>query len=389
MKSRILKNSFVVLLALTYLLAIPLLAARLFGTEENVTASVASTAHAAEPEPLLYNDPGKDAGPASPPDGGDSGGGTDAPALPDDPKQSADPSAEESPPEAGGTAAPDTAGPSSAPQGGTPETQRPVQTGMPGEEQAPSTAPGETGAAETAPSSGPPSGSGDAAQADTPPPLTEYPPDPEGGAVTQDTPPAQRRGTFSTVTKDYFDTALFIGDSRTVGLREYGDLDNADYFADVGMSVFSAFSTKVSIPGVGGTGLENLLGTIVYEKIYIMLGINELGYDYDTVVTKYAEVVGKIRDLAPDAIIFVCANLHVSEGRSSKDSIFNNPNIDKLNGDISRLADGETIFYLDINPVFDDGCGNLSSECTGDGTHLYAKYYKPWSDWLLTMGIKV
>ena len=389
MKSRILKNSFVVLLALTYLLAIPLLAARLFGTEENVTASVGSTAHAIEPEALMYRDPDTDESAAVSPGSTESGSGTAAPALPRDTKQRAAPPSQESPPAAVGTAAPATGGFASSTNEDPRAAQSPAGTDMPGEAQAPpSDAPGETPPAETAPAEDPQPGPDDAAHGDTPPPQAEYPAGHEG-AGAQDTPSTAGRRTFTTVTKEYFDTALFIGDSRTVGLREYGDLDNADYFADVGMSVFSAFSTKVSIPGVGGTGLENLLGTIVYEKIYIMLGINELGYDYDTVVTKYAEVVGKIRDLAPDAIIFVCANLHVSEGRSSKDSIFNNPNIDKLNGDISRLADGETIFDLDINPVFDDGCGNLSSECTGDGTHLYAKYYKPWSDWLLTMGIKV
>ncbi len=37
---------------------------------------------------------------------------------------------------------------------------------------------------------------------------------------------------------------LFIGDSRTVGLSEYGDLGNADVFADSGMSVFNLLDRK-------------------------------------------------------------------------------------------------------------------------------------------------
>jgi len=35
----------------------------------------------------------------------------------------------------------------------------------------------------------------------------------------------------------YFDDALFIGDSRTVGLAEYGNLGQAEVLADSGMSV--------------------------------------------------------------------------------------------------------------------------------------------------------
>ena len=35
------------------------------------------------------------------------------------------------------------------------------------------------------------------------------------------------------------DDALFIGDSRTVGLMEYAGIDDADYFCTVGMSVYN------------------------------------------------------------------------------------------------------------------------------------------------------
>ncbi len=39
--------------------------------------------------------------------------------------------------------------------------------------------------------------------------------------------------------KEDFSGVLFIGDSRTVGLSEYGDLGQAEVFADSGMSVFT------------------------------------------------------------------------------------------------------------------------------------------------------
>ena len=34
----------------------------------------------------------------------------------------------------------------------------------------------------------------------------------------------------------YFDDALFIGDSRMVGIRDYGTLNNASYLCSVGLS---------------------------------------------------------------------------------------------------------------------------------------------------------
>ena len=50
---------------------------------------------------------------------------------------------------------------------------------------------------------------------------------------------------FITSDSSYFDDALFIGDSRTVGLCEYGTLKNADYFASTGMSVYKLWNEKI------------------------------------------------------------------------------------------------------------------------------------------------
>ena len=42
-----------------------------------------------------------------------------------------------------------------------------------------------------------------------------------------------------------FDDVLFIGDSRTDGLSEYGHLGNADVFADSGLSAYTAMTKKL------------------------------------------------------------------------------------------------------------------------------------------------
>ena len=72
-----------------------------------------------------------------------------------------------------------------------------------------------------------------------------------------------------------------------------------------------------------------------------MLGINELGYTTHSVTNTPRS--SKDPGPRPDAIIFVCANFHVSEGRSEGQH-FQQPEYRQLNGYISRLADGETIF---------------------------------------------
>ena len=194
---------------------------------------------------------------------------------------------------------------------------------------------------------------------------------------------------FVTVDYDYFDDALFIGDSRTEGLMEYGNLGNAAFFADSGMSVFSLQTKKISVPEAGKVSLEEMLLQKQYGKIYLMLGINELGYKFEGLQKKYQETIEYIRGYQGDAVIFLCANLHVTEEQSDKDPIYNNTNVNRVNEMIAGLADGITYFYIDVNELFDDENGNLSTEYSSDSFHVFGKDYTTWADWLCTKAIVV
>lgn len=192
---------------------------------------------------------------------------------------------------------------------------------------------------------------------------------------------------FTTVDASYFDDALFIGDSRTVGIAEYGNLKNATYFADVGLNVYVAQTKAVAVKNVGTVTLPQLLSQKTFGKVYIMLGINELGNDLDDITAKFSALIDTVRAAQPNAIVYVEANLHVGPSRSSTDATFNNPRINRLNEKLAALADGKDIFYIDINEVFDDENGNLRADASGDSTHVYAKYDLDWCDWLCTKAI--
>ncbi len=180
------------------------------------------------------------------------------------------------------------------------------------------------------------------------------------------------------------ESALFIGDSRTVGLMEYSGLTEADFFCNSGMSVFNVRKERVSVPNIGKVTLDELLSNKKYSKIYLMLGINELGYKFESITANYGKLLDFIKSTQPDVKIFVQANLHVSADRSDSDSHINNAAINRLNLKLSEFADNSTIFYIDANPLFDDSLGNLSSDKTSDSAHLYAKHYSEWGEWIRT-----
>ena len=184
---------------------------------------------------------------------------------------------------------------------------------------------------------------------------------------------------------DSFDDVLFIGDSRTDGLSEYGHLGNADVFADSGLSSYTAMtkSLQISDEDEKEYTLEELLSERQYKLILVMLGINELGYDRQAAIRKYGELVNRIQELQPNAYLVLEANLHITEAKSEGDDIFNNENINEINDAIHQIAEEKNLGWLDINELFDDENGNLNADLSADGAHVLGKYYADWSDWIL------
>ncbi|HBB71018.1 MAG TPA: lipase [Ruminococcus sp.] len=193
--------------------------------------------------------------------------------------------------------------------------------------------------------------------------------------------PAEFTG-FINVDPSYFDDALFVGDSRTVGIQEYGTLKNADYFCSVGLSATGITKNNEDIDG---EHYEDKLDSKQYGKIYIMLGINEVGNDLESVMTFYRAMVEKAKAHQPDAVIYVMANLHVAH--SAETNVINNAAINNLNSMMAQLADNKKVYYIDVNPLFDDGTGYLTEAYSFDGIHVLAEYYVNWCDWLCTKGV--
>ncbi len=185
----------------------------------------------------------------------------------------------------------------------------------------------------------------------------------------------------------WFEDVLFIGDSRTVGLHQYGDLGGAEVIADAGMNVYQIYDKEFTLSTGEKKHLEEVLKERQFGKIYVMLGINELGYDFDRTVKRYTEFTEKIRAMQPNALLFIEANLHITAKKSENSPIFNNENINRFNDAIRSLADGQTSFYLDINELFDDEDGALSTEYTVDNAHVLGKYYANWVEWILQHAI--
>lgn len=196
---------------------------------------------------------------------------------------------------------------------------------------------------------------------------------------------------FQTVTEDYFNDAVFIGDSRTQGLFEYGGMeDRAHFYSKVSLTIYDVLTEPIVKDEETGKKItvEEALQKKQFGKVYLMLGINELGTgNTESFMEEYRKVVARIRELQPNAILFVEGIMRVTGSKNESDPIFNNTNINDKNNEIAKLANGSDIFYLDVNEVVCDAQGNLNADYTVDEVHLKAQYYSIWKEFLLNHGI--
>ncbi len=193
---------------------------------------------------------------------------------------------------------------------------------------------------------------------------------------------------FTEVTQDYFNDALVIGDSRAVGIQLYSGWDNMTYYVESGMTVYNMFTRRITLADGTETTIDEALQQNTFGKIYLEIGINEMGTGtVDSFMEAYENAVQHLRELQPEADIFLCGIMYVRQSKSESDPIFNNPGIRERNERIAALADRNSIFYLDINEVTSDETGNLNPEYTWDEVHLLGRYNVLWTEYLSKHGI--
>mgnify|MGYP001138264228 CR=1 FL=1 len=183
------------------------------------------------------------------------------------------------------------------------------------------------------------------------------------------------------VTNEYFADAVFIGNSLTEGLFMYTDIDDqADGFYTVGLNVSSAQSDAF----VDDTyTLDQALVQKDYRKIYVMMGLNEVGWpDVDSFISEYASLLHQVERDCPEARIYVQSILPVSAARSSEGDSINNSNIRRFNEKIREMAESNNWTYLNVWEAIADEDGELPSDAAPDGVHFGPEYMEIWLQYL-------
>ena len=201
-------------------------------------------------------------------------------------------------------------------------------------------------------------------------------------------------GSFITVGDDYFEAgdACFIGDSRMQGFCMYSGLENITSYAQKSYAIYTVFTKELfDTPTGKATLLQEMEANAGrFKKIYIMFGINEMGWaDEEKFDLCYYQLIDMIKYYQPEAVIYVHSVIHVTKEKAESSDRFTNESVDRRNAGIKEVAENEHVAYLDLNTVFNDEEGYLPKECTSDGVHIKADYMDLWVNYLKTHAIAV
>lgn len=173
----------------------------------------------------------------------------------------------------------------------------------------------------------------------------------------------------------YFDDAAFVVNSVSRGLDLY-DYDillaKADFYGGPDVSVYD---------------VTDYLGEMAdknYGKIYLGLGLEEIGDDIEDIQASYENLLAELRTYAPDSIVVLMSMPPVSEYRSNSDEYCNRELVVEYNEMLLALAESWDVWYLDVYSVLANEEGYLPSDVNEDGIHFTPAHFTGWFERLRT-----
>lgn len=162
---------------------------------------------------------------------------------------------------------------------------------------------------------------------------------------------------------------LFLGDSITYGSDFQNDFKNIK----IG---------ELGYPGDTLKGMINradMVKDLSPKKIFILGGINDLsqGASSNDIYDRYEKLIKKLKRNNPNATLYLQSILPINTVK--KDTRTTNKNIIEANKKIKLVTKKENLVYIDLFSLYYKD-GQLPSNLTIDGIHLYPDSYRFWEN---------
>lgn len=230
---------------------------------------------------------------------------------------------------------------------------------------------------------------GQAAEVETPSPSPTVLPTPEPAPTPEPYDYSQPVPQSEPVDgESWFADAVFIGDSRIDGFKLYSGCPAGEFLDYTGITVFEVMDGKKVIrQGEEKISILDALALKEYGKVYISLGVNELGYyDPDGYAETYGQLIDAVREIQPGADIYVQSIVPVNTAKceaNDQPSYVTNETIAAYNGALYAMCTEKAAYLLRVDEALVDETGEPPRELSSDGVHFQKEGYVLWYQYLL------
>ena len=197
---------------------------------------------------------------------------------------------------------------------------------------------------------------------------------------------------LGTVTRDYFGTVTFVGDSIASGLGIYdAGYRNAKYCTYNGATP-NSFVNNVkmlnAVTKVEETPMEAIVATQP-DYVYLLLGTNSLvsQNSEEGMLAYYQRLIEQLREqLDPGVIFYIQAVPGVQEDVVTRKPGLENGRISVVNDLLANLALRTGCYFVNVREVLTnaDGCLIDAYDANYDGVHFNPTGYREWARYLAT-----
>ena len=200
-------------------------------------------------------------------------------------------------------------------------------------------------------------------------------PEGSGGSSVSSNSPASSDQSF----EEYLNDTIFIGDSRSNGMANYGFVSRDRVYAIDGANHQTARTQRFLILGSTGQQLTiaQAIAVVKPARMIVSFGINGIAFmGEQTFFDEYAAFLDELKAASPDTILVVQSILPVSAAQEVEDPRMANATIDAYNQKLKALTLEKGGRWLDTSWLLKDSQGALDAVYdAGDGLHFNEQAY--------------
>ena len=195
----------------------------------------------------------------------------------------------------------------------------------------------------------------------------------QGSTVVNPVPKGEKQD------ESYYDDAIFIGSRTLAGLGDYGFVPSENMLVSESITLAN-FSTVILSADGAESGIAETVERKNAEKIYIMIGMNDLSERGNAGF--FGGLESFIESMSGKEIYLM--SLMPVPAERENDVAFNS-DIDEYNSLLLKFADKMNVHYLDVNTDFRGNDGKLpAAYAETNGIRMKKEIYGRLSDYILS-----